>query len=275
MRSWAKENNNMITIYLTLSILLYAAATGLLLQQWIKQKKENNKRPLYVAALAVIFHALALQTIIFSPLGVDIGFFSALTFTAWLMATLLVIASFSLPIGCLGLLVYPFAFITLILRYSSEQQHLLTNVLAPGLQTHILFSLLAYSLLSIAVAQAILLAIQDKYLHNKHPSGFLHSLPSLETMEIMLFRIIALGVIALSISLLSGFFYLDDMFAQHLVHKTILSLIAWSIFVILLWGHYKFGWRGKTAIKWSISGFTLLMLAYFGSKFVIELVLHQ
>lgn len=190
------------------------------------------------------------------------------------MSTLLVIASFSLPIGCLGLLVYPFALVTLLLRSSSEQQHLLTGLLVPGLQTHILFSLLAYSLLSIAVAQAILLYIQDKYLHNKHPSGFLHSLPSLETMEIMLFRIIGLGVIALSISLLSGFYYLDDMFAQHLVHKTILSLIAWSIFVGLLWGHYKFGWRGKTAIKWSMSGFILLMLAYFGSKFVIELVLQ-
>lgn len=265
----------MMTINLTVSILLYAAATGLLLQQWITQKKENGNRPLYVAALATIFHALALKIIIFSPQGIDIGFFSALTFTAWLMATLLVIASFSLPIGCLGLLVYPFALITLALRFVSDQQHVLTDMLEPGLEAHILFSLLAYSLLSIAVAQAILLAIQDKYLHNKHPSGFLHSLPSLETMEIMLFRIIALGVIALSISLLSGFFYLDDMFAQHLVHKTILSLIAWAIFMILLWGHYKFGWRGKIAIKWSISGFTLLMLAYFGSKFVIELVLQQ
>jgi ABC-type uncharacterized transport system permease subunit len=94
-------------------------------------------------------------------------------------------------------------------------------------------------------------------------------------METLLFRIIGLGVIALSISLLSGFIYLDNMFAQHLAHKTILSLIAWTIFVILLWGHYKFGWRGKIAIKWSLAGFILLMLAYFGSKFVFEFVLQQ
>ena len=265
----------MMTINLTLSILLYVAATGLLLKQWLAVKKEQNNQPLYVAAAAVIFHALALHTIIFTAPGIDIGFFSALTFTAWLMATLLVIASFSLPIGCLGLLVYPFAFVTLILRGLSDQHHLLTDLLATGLEAHILFSLLAYSLLSIAVAQAILLAIQDKYLHNKHPSGFLHSLPSLETMEIMLFRIITLGVIALSVSLLSGFLYLEDMFAQHLVHKTILSLIAWAVFVVLLWGHYQFGWRGKIAIKWSIRGYTLLMIAYFGSKIVKELVLQQ
>lgn len=265
----------MMTINLTLSIFLYALSIGMLLKQWLATNKEPNKSPLYVAAVAVTFHAIALYGIIFTAQGIDIGFFSALTFTAWLMATLLVIASFSLPISCLGLLVYPFALVTLILRALSNQQHLLTDLLAPGLQTHILFSLLAYSLLSIAVAQAILLYIQDKYLHNKHPSGFLHSLPSLESMETLLFRLIGLGVIALSISLLSGFTYLDDMFAQHLVHKTILSIIAWAIFVTLLWGHYKFGWRGKIAIKWSMSGFILLMLAYFGSKFVIELVLRQ
>lgn len=265
----------MMTINLTLSMFLYAAATGLLVKQWLSAKNDQTKSPAYLAAAAVIFHALALHSIVFTPLGIDIGFFSALSFTAALMTALLVIASFSLPIGILGLLVYPFAFITLVLRATSLQQILLTDTLGPGLQTHILFSLLAYSLLSIAVAQAILLYIQDKYLHNKHPSGFLHSLPSLETMETLLFRIIALGSIALTVSLLSGFVYLDDMFAQHLVHKTILSMIAWAIFVGLLWGHYKFGWRGKIAIKWSISGFTLLMLAYFGSKFVIELVLHQ
>jgi ABC-type uncharacterized transport system permease subunit len=262
-----------MTIYLTLSILLYFAATGLLLKQWLSSKTVQNKHPLYLASVAIIFHALTLHTIIFTAQGIDISFFSALSFTAWLMATLLVIASFTLPIGCLGLLVYPFAFVTIILRAISDQQHILTGLLAPGLQTHILFSLLAYSLLSIAVAQALLLYVQDKYLHNKHPSGFLHSLPSLEAMEIMLFRIIGLGVFALSISLLSGFIYLEDMFAQHLAHKTILSLIAWSVFVMLLWGHYRFGWRGKIAIKWSLTGFVLLMLAYFGSKFVFEFVL--
>lgn len=265
----------MMTINLTLSILLYAVVIGLLLKQGLTNAKELSKCPLYIAVAAVIFHALFLYSSIFTAQGIDIGFFSALTFTAWLMATLLVVASFSLPISCLGLLVYPFALVSLALRAISEQQHLLTDLLAPELQTHILFSLLAYSLLSIAVAQALLLYIQDKYLHNKHPSGFLHNLPSLEAMETLLFRLIGLGVIALSISLLTGFIYLDDMFAQHLVHKTILSIIAWAVFVILLWGHYRFGWRGKIAIKWSMSGFTLLMLAYFGSKFVIELVLQQ
>ena len=260
---------------LNFSILLYLVATGLLIRQWLTAQDKKAHLAQYFVIAAVIFHGIALYSIIITNQGMDIGFFSALSFTAWLMATLLVVASFSLPVGSLGLLVYPFALISLVLRATSDTQNILTDQLTAGLEAHILFSVLAYSLLSISVAQAILLYIQDKYLHNKHPSGFLRRLPSLETMEILLFRIIGLGVIALSISLLSGFLYLDDMFAQSLAHKTVLSLFAWSVFVGLLWGHHKFGWRGKTAIKWSISGFTLLMLAYFGSKFVIELVLKQ
>ncbi len=266
----------MMTLTLFLAILLYAITIGMLLQQWLRQTTPScNHLQLTVSALAALLvHGIYLYHIIVTPAGMDIGFFSALSFAAWLMVGLLLIAGLSLPVGCLGLLVYPFSLLTLLLRALSPSHHLMTDV-TPGLQLHILFSLLAYSLLSIAMAQAILLYVQDKYLHNKHPSGFLRSLPSLETMETLLFRIIAIGVLALTISLGSGFLYLEDMFAQHLVHKTILSMMAWALFVILLWGHYRFGWRGKMAIKWSLSGFVLLMLAYFGSKFVIELILQQ
>lgn len=264
----------MMTFNLIISIIVYAIATGILAKQWRSEQKGPSRLASIFATAAVIFHGVALYYIVRTPHGIDIGFFTALTFTAWLVATLLAIASFRLPVGCLGLLIYPFAIISILLRLSSDQQIMLSESLSPGLETHILFSILAYSLLSIAVAQSILLYIQDKYLHNKHPAGFLHNLPSLETMENMLFRLIELGVIALSISLLSGFIYLENMFAQHLAHKTVLSIIAWGLFVILLWGRYQFGWRGKKAIKWVIGAFTFLMLAYFGSKFVVEFILQ-
>ena len=94
-------------------------------------------------------------------------------------------------------------------------------------------------------------------------------------MENLLFQMIGLGFIILSISLLSGLFYLENILAQHLVHKTVLSVVAWIIFGILLFGRWRFGWRGRTAIRLTISGFIMLMLAYFGSKFVIELILQR
>jgi ABC-type uncharacterized transport system permease subunit len=84
-----------------------------------------------------------------------------------------------------------------------------------------------------------------------------------------------LGVSFLSLSLITGFLFVEDLFVQHLVHKTVLSIIAWCVFTILLWGHWQYGWRGRTAIKWNLSGFFVLMLAYFGSKFVLELILKK
>ena len=75
--------------------------------------------------------------------------------------------------------------------------------------------------------------------------------------------------------MVSGIMYLKDMFAQHLAHKTILSIAAWLVFAILLVGRWRFGWRGRTAIRWTMSGFVTLLLAYLGSKWVLEILLGR
>jgi len=146
-------------------------------------------------------------------------------------------------------------------------------VMDSAMQAHVVLSLLAFSLLAIAAFQAALLAIQDHYLRLRRPGGFVRALPPLETMERLLFRIIALGFIFLTAALLLGWVALEDLFAQHLVHKTALSLVAWAVFGILLWGRWYFGWRGRTAVRWTTGGLTVLLLAYFGSKLVLELIL--
>mgnify|MGYP002149488769 CR=1 FL=1 len=105
--------------------------------------------------------------------------------------------------------------------------------------------------------------------------GILRGLPPLVTMEALLFQMIGAGFGALTLSLLSGLFFLDDIFAQHLVHKTVLSIAAWTVFGTLLWGRRRYGWRGRTAIRWTLTGFAVLGLAYFGSKLVLELVLQR
>jgi ABC-type uncharacterized transport system permease subunit len=140
---------------------------------------------------------------------------------------------------------------------------------------HILLSILAYSVLSIGALQAVLLAVQEKHLREKRPGGFIRALPPLQTMETLLFRMIGAGFILLSLALVSGALFVQDLFAQHLVHKTVLSIVAWAVFAILLWGRQRFGWRGRTAIRWTLSGFFSLMLAYFGSKWVLEVVLGR
>ena len=141
--------------------------------------------------------------------------------------------------------------------------------------THIIISISAYSLLTIAAIQAFLVAIQDLQLKHHHTRGIVRVLPPLQLMETMLFEIIWCGVLLLTASILSGMIFLDDIFAQQLVHKTVLSIAAWTMFSILLWGHHQLGWRSKTAVRLTLSGFFILMLGYFGSKMVLELIVDK
>lgn len=261
-----------------IAILLYLVCGGLLFMKLTRPGQVtfiSRGAILLLAAVAIIVHGVSLYQELFTVHGLDIHFYNVLSLVAWLVALLLTLTAITLQIECLGIVVFPFAALMLAVNFLPAEPHLLPYHIQSGMLVHILFSILAYSLLSIAAVQALLLYVQDLQLHNKHPGGFIRALPPLETMEILLFRLIGLGFIVLSIALLSGMIYLEDMFAQHIAHKTILSLIAWLLFAVLLWGRWQFGWRGRIAIRWTYSGFILLMLAYFGSKFVIELVLHR
>ena len=141
--------------------------------------------------------------------------------------------------------------------------------------SHILLSILAFSLISIAALQALFLAYQNHQLKHKNPTGLVSKLPPLQTMEMLLFELLWVGITLLSLSILSGILYLQNIFAQHLVHKTVLSIIAWCVFAVLLWGRHYSGWRGSTAIRGTLVGFAFLVLSYFGSKFVLELILER
>ena len=259
-------------------IILYLCCGWLLLIKLTRPaliQSVTRQHILPLAAIAILLHGGALYLNLFTDAGLNIHFYNVLSLVAWLVALLLSLTAITMRIECLGAIVYPFAALGLALALAPAEPQLLAYHMKSGMLAHILLSILAYSLLSIAAVQALLLYIQDLHLHNKHPGGFIRALPPLETMEVLMFRIIGLGFIVLSIALLTGMFYLQDMFAQHIVHKTILSLIAWLLFAVLLWGRWQFGWRGRIAIRWTYSGFILLMLAYFGSKFVIEQVLNR
>ncbi|MCY4045599.1 MAG: cytochrome c biogenesis protein CcsA, partial [Cellvibrionales bacterium] len=140
---------------------------------------------------------------------------------------------------------------------------------------HIVLSILAYSLLTIGATQAIILAIQEHLLKKHALKGLFQYLPPLQTMDKLLFEIILYGFVFLTLSIISGFFFLDNMFSKHFIHKTVISLLAWAIFALLIGGHTAYGWRGITAAKLTLFGFAFLMLAYFGSKFALEIILQR
>ena len=233
-----------------------------------------NRKIIFLPGLAaVLLHALVLYPELVTGEGFNLGFFNAASLTALLTVILLLLVSIRQPIESLGIPILPVTAATLGLAAMYPSQHPITST-SWQLDVHILFSVLAYSMFVLAAVQAVLLAIQDNHLRNRQPGGFIRALPPLQVMEKMLFQMIGTGFVLLTIALLTGIFFLEDIFAQHLVHKTILSIAGWIIFGVLLWGRWRFGWRGRTAIRWTLSGFALLALAYFGSKLVLELILN-
>ena len=265
------------TLISILSVVLYFLGGVLLARRLaLMPARQPSRVPALLAGfVAVGLHAWLLYRIIPSDAGLQLGLVHMVSLAAGSIALLLLLTALLRPVENLGIVVLPMAGLGVALAQWGPTLSARTELFEPGLELHIVLSLVAYALLSIAVLQAGLLAIQEQHLRSRRPGGFIRALPPMQTMEQLLFQILALGFVLLSLSLLSGFLFIDDLFAQHLVHKTVLSLIAWGVFAMLLWGRYRFGWRGRTAIYWTLAGFVFLMLAYFGSKVVLELILHR
>jgi ABC-type uncharacterized transport system permease subunit len=138
------------------------------------------------------------------------------------------------------------------------------------LTAHILLSMGAAALLFAAAVTAILLVILDRRLRTRRIVDLSSALPPLDALEKIMFRLVAAGFGLLTLALITGFVFVTNFFTQNLVQKTVLSLIAWLVFGVLLIGRLRFGWRGRSAVRWTLSGFGILAAAYFGVKFVLE-----
>ena len=246
---------------------------ALLLTRYFTQESETHQHKTLANILllsACVSHAYLLSDL-WQAEGVFFGLASSVSFVAWVVAALLFATSFSKPIHALGIIVYPLAAIALLfsLTFPDTQNKLIEVSIA----AHVFLSIGAYALLAIAVCQSVLLNIQEKLLHEHQINSFINKLPPLQTMEDFLFQTLKMGCFLLTLSLASGFLFIDDFFTQELTAKTLLSIIAWAVFVGLVVGHKIFGWRGKHAILATQIGFAVLVLAYFGTKFVLERLL--
>jgi len=143
------------------------------------------------------------------------------------------------------------------------------------LSAHIVLSVLAYSLITVGTALAVALTLLDRRLRRRQPLGWLSILPAVESLERGMFAALSAGFAVLSLALFSGFFFVEDLLAQSLSRKVVLSCLAWIILAILLFGRWRFGWRGRVARNWTVGGFVVLGLAYFGSKIVLENILGR
>lgn len=257
-----------------IAISLYLICSLLLLLRLRQSPPSLSKAAaLLPGFLALAIHVYILEQSMVSTIGINLGFYNALSLIAAFITLFTLASALRHPVEMLGILVLPLAALSITADLTGQSSHLLPPDSAPGLIFHVLTSLIAYSVLALAALHAIALWVQNNYLHSHQPGGIIRFMPPLVTMESLLFETIVIGFAFLSISLVSGLMFLDNMFAQHLVHKTVLSILAWCVFAVLLLGRWWLGWRGRTAIRWTLVGFISLMLAYFGSKFVLEIIL--
>lgn len=257
-------------LYLVSAVMLWRAATA---------GPENSGmlsrgRSLFVsliAATGAILHLYMLHGTAFNPGLLNFSFFNSLSVTAWFTVVLLLLVSIARPVLTLGLVVFPSsaALVTCALVFAG------TGALSvePQLQWHVLISVVAYALLTMAAVQSILVSLQDKRLRAHRPGGLLRALPPLKLMDQVLLQLLIASFLLLTLALITGVVFLDDLFAQRLVHKTALSLLALVLLAVLLIGHFRFGWRGQKAAKMTLGAYIALVLGYFGSKFVKELLL--
>jgi len=266
------------TISGLLAVLLYALGTfsqGRALSADTPSAPLTRSRLLLVGMLALAIHLVNVLKVIITDDGYDFGFFKIATLFSWAMVLIVLFSSLRRPVENLFVAVFPVAIISILCSLFLPSQFNPLPTLPPGVVLHILLGIVGFSLITIAAAQAVLVAWLSRELKQHHFNPVLRHLPPLQTMESLLFEIIQAGFLVLVAVIISGFVFMDDMFAQHLVHKTFFTIVATGVFGILLWGRHQRGWRGKTALYWTLAGFIVLIIAYFGAKFVLELLLDR
>ncbi|RAR63668.1 ABC-type uncharacterized transport system permease subunit [Onishia taeanensis] len=254
-----------------LAIAFYLGAASWQALTLLRRVPQRPKLVRGLGTLALAFHGLVIAVVIRETGGLWLGLSPSLVMVSALVTALLMLVSLAKPVLNAAVGVFPVAAMTLVTAVAwpgGEHQGHIT----PGIALHVISSALAFALLAIAAVQSMLLAWQNQALRHHHISGVVQTLPPLTTMERVLFELIWAGMILLTLAIASGFLFVDNLFAQHLVHKTVLSLAAWVIFAALLIGHHWLGWRGLKAVRWTLGGGVLLLLAYFGTKFAVEVI---
>ena len=256
--------------------LLYLAASGVQLLSISQQRGQTSRTVIGLGLAALVGHAIVAYDSVVSDGGLNLGFYKVSALIFLLVNVACLVSLLRRPLQNLLVLLFPLSAVSvLVSTFGPSTRALSDGTMGVGMTLHIGSSMLAYAVLTLAAIQSAVIAAQDHQLRHRHTRGIIQVLPPLQLMETILFELLWVGVIMLTIAIGSGAVFIDDIFAQHLVHKTVLTIFAWALFSVLLWGHYQLGWRSQTAVRLTLAGFALLMLAFFGSKLVLELVLNQ
>jgi len=271
-------------VFYPITSLMYAALAAYLWRtQWATPATNSvTHTPVpafanFVGIVPIAFHGVLLYQSVFAADGVHLGIGSAVSMMVWLTAAIYWLGNLFYNVVGLQALVMPVAAICALLPAIGPSTRALPNTEMAAFKAHLLISMCAYSLFTIASLHVMLMALLERRLRGGPLPSALQKLPPLLTMETLLFRIIGAGFLLLTLTLASGIVFSEELFgkAMRFNHKTVFGILSWLIFGALLGGRTLYGWRGRIAVRWTLTGFVVLVLAYFGSKFVLEVVLGR
>ena len=284
-RALLHYNRSMAKILLyALSGLVYAAlAVHFWRSRWqvrperVVQTSQLRGWERCILAAAVFLHAAVLASDMLSDTELRFGFAHALSIMALLALIFYGVESMFYPLEGMPALVLPPASLCAVLPAFFDGAAMSGKIAAPAFVLHVVIAMGAYAFIAIAAAHATLMAIIERRLHSPRRRAAPAGLPPLLTMERLLFQMLAAGFVLLTMTVASGVVFSEEIFGRALRfdHKTVFSLIAWLIFAVLLLGRHAYGWRGRAALHGTFAGFGMLLLAYIGTRFVLEVVLNR
>jgi len=245
-----------------------------------RTQKVDVKSVQLILLVPLVLHGSVLYQSIFVDGLLSFGVGNAVSAIVWIAALIYWLSGFLSALQGLQNLMAPLSFIAavaVLVPLLFPVTHPLAHTELAVFKAHLLAAMLAYGFFTIAALHALLMTALERHLHQSAGLSLLSRLPPLLVMEKMLFRLVWTGFILLSLTLFSGIFFSQEIFGQSLTftHKTLFGIISWIIFAALLAGRHFYGWRGRTAIRWTLTGFVILVLAYIGSKFVLEVILSR
>lgn len=250
-------------LYLFVSLLIWRKI------RFVEKLEPNyqRKRILLLASLAAFAHFISLSQTLWQGYFV-FNFANALSMIALLGSLILLYLNRKLSCETLGIFIFPLAALTTLLPIGFND-----HIQMPlEIGSHVLISIAAYSILGIATAQAILYSLQEKRFRKRQLSNLMRALPPLQQMENLMIKLVLIGFVFLSFALISGVFFVEDLFAQHLIHKTFFAFLSWIVYGWFIIGHYRSGWRGQKAVRYIIWAYVLLILSFIGTEIVLHFI---
>jgi ABC-type uncharacterized transport system permease subunit len=238
------------------------------------EKNVNKWTYLGLAAFGVMAHTAELASELIVEGMLQMSLLNSISVCVWMTISVILISALTKPIHNLFMFFMPAASAFLLLALLAPQLAA-PKAYSSGMLIHIFVSLLAYSVMIVTTLQAILVNVQSNHLHHHRFNSRISSLlPPLESMERLMFEWLMIGFVLLTLAIVTGGIYVDNMLAQHLIHKTALTIVSWGFYAVLLFGHFYLGWRGLRASQLIYIGFSFLLVAFFGSKFVLEYLIQ-